>query len=68
MAKYQVYIEFGGSILTTVEANSIEEAEAIATFDINCGDARIDYIETEELIEKAQLYDWMADKLTKETK
>lgn len=52
MAKYQVYIEFGGSILTTVEANSVEEAEAIATFDINCGDARIDYIETQELDEE----------------
>lgn len=65
MAKYQVYIEFGGSILTTVEANSVEEAEAIATCDINCGDARIDYIETQELIEKTQIYDEI-DKLIKE--
>ena len=54
MAKYQVYIEFGGSILTTVEANSVEEAEKIATFDINCGDARIDYIETQEVEEEEE--------------
>ena len=54
MANYRVYIEFGGSICTTVEANSIEEAEAIATFDINCGDARIDYIETQEVDEEEE--------------